>query len=89
VTRVAGLAVVVGLATSACLHDNLVDCGTLLCPVGNVCTAGGCDDADCYGRCTPLCQPGTPCDPAAPRCGDGLCGAVEDYAICPVDCPVP
>jgi hypothetical protein len=49
----------------------------------------GCDDPDCFGRCAPLCPPGGACDPAVPRCGDGQCGFVEDYLICPNDCPVP
>jgi hypothetical protein len=49
----------------------------------------GCADPDCWGRCTPLCPPGTTCDPTAPRCGDGVCGPVEDYLICPGDCPAP
>ena len=47
----------------------------------------GCDDPDCWWRCTPRCMPGTSCDPSAPRCGDGTCNAaIEDCAICPADC---
>lgn len=49
----------------------------------------GCADIDCYPRCSPLCPPGAACDPSEPRCGDGMCGAVEDYLICPDDCPGP
>jgi galactose oxidase-like protein len=49
----------------------------------------GCDDPDCWARCTPTCAPGETCDPAAPHCGDGTCSAVEDYVICPADCPAP
>jgi hypothetical protein len=49
----------------------------------------GCADPDCFGRCSPLCRPGETCDPALPRCGDGACSLVEDYLICPADCPAP
>jgi len=49
----------------------------------------GCSDPDCWGRCTPLCPPGATCPATAPRCGDGSCAAVEDYLLCPADCPVP
>lgn len=48
----------------------------------------GCADPDCWGRCDPLCIPGTPaCDASRPRCGDGACQALEDNAMCPTDCP--
>jgi cysteine-rich repeat protein len=46
----------------------------------------GCDDPDCWGRCAPLCPPGTTCDPAAAHCGDGACDPIEDALICPTDC---
>lgn len=46
----------------------------------------GCDDPDCWGRCTPLCPPGAACDPAAPHCGDGTCSVLEDHRLCPADC---
>jgi hypothetical protein len=59
----------------------------------------GCGDAthladpDCAGQCTPLCPPTTspvPCDPNAPRCGDGICNPLlESYLSCPVDCSRP
>ena len=49
----------------------------------------GCADPDCWSRCAPLCSPAAPCDPAAPRCGDGVCGPIEDYLICPGDCSTP
>ncbi len=49
----------------------------------------GCADPDCYGRCTPLCLPGTTCDPTDPHCGDGVCGPVEDHLLCPADCGAP
>jgi hypothetical protein len=52
-------------------------------------TLAGCADPDCFGKCFPLCPPGLSCDPLAPRCGDLTCGAVEDYRICPSDCPEP
>ena len=47
----------------------------------------GCADPDCWGRCTPLCPPGASCAPPSPHCGDGVCSAVEDYLLCPADCP--
>ncbi len=47
----------------------------------------GCDDPDCWARCTPRCPPGTTCDPASPQCGDSVCNpALETPALCPVDC---
>jgi hypothetical protein len=46
-----------------------------------------CDDPDCQGRCAPLCVPGlAACDPAWPRCGDGVCSAVESCRLCAEDC---
>ena len=46
----------------------------------------GCDDPDCWGRCTPTCPPFTSCVDG-PGCGDGACDVVlEDAALCPVDC---
>ena len=46
----------------------------------------GCADPDCWASCTPLCPPGTTCDPAWPRCGDGMCSGVEGCRLCPQDC---
>jgi hypothetical protein len=47
----------------------------------------GCADPDCWTVCTPLCPPGQPCDPAAPKCGDGVCNtALENCRNCPGDC---
>lgn len=47
----------------------------------------GCADPDCAALCTPLCGPGQACDPAAERCGDGVCnGALESCRMCPQDC---
>ena len=47
----------------------------------------GCDDPDCWARCTPRCPPGTTCDPSAPHCGDGVCNpALETPTLCPSDC---
>ncbi len=49
----------------------------------------GCDDADCWGYCTPTCPPGTICDSASPRCGDGTCNtSLETCRLCPQDCGV-
>jgi cysteine-rich repeat protein len=48
----------------------------------------GCADPDCAPRCQPLCvRP--PCATTGPRCGDATCSPVEDYLICPADCPTP
>jgi hypothetical protein len=51
----------------------------------------GCSDPDCWGRCDPLCPPGSDvtCDPARPRCGDGTCSVLEGHLLCPSDCPAP
>ena len=46
----------------------------------------GCADPDCWGRCTPACPPGSTCPDSAPRCGDGVCSAIEDARICDADC---
>jgi hypothetical protein len=47
----------------------------------------GCADPDCWGRCTPHCPPGAPCNTADPRCGDGQCNAMlESCRLCPSDC---
>jgi hypothetical protein len=47
----------------------------------------GCADPDCWGRCHPLCPPLQSCDPNTPHCGDGTCSVLEDYRLCPADCP--
>jgi cysteine-rich repeat protein len=49
----------------------------------------GCDDPDCWARCQPMCAPEEPCDATLPHCGDGSCSSIEDYVICPADCPAP
>jgi cysteine-rich repeat protein len=46
----------------------------------------GCDDPDCWLACSPFCAPHTSCDPAAPHCGDGMCGGAESCGLCPADC---
>lgn len=52
--------------------------------------AVGCDDADCWASCTPLCWPGLPACLGDARCGDGTCDASrETRASCPVDCTGP
>jgi hypothetical protein len=50
----------------------------------------GCADPDCFGACTPLCNPTImTCDPSWPHCGDGTCQAVETARLCPADCGAP
>jgi hypothetical protein len=48
----------------------------------------GCNDADCYSVCTPLCPPTAAAGtcPTTPRCGDGTCNPAEDCRSCPADC---
>jgi hypothetical protein len=46
----------------------------------------GCADPDCWSVCTPLCPPGATNCPSSPRCGDAVCGPIEDCDICPGDC---
>jgi cysteine-rich repeat protein len=46
----------------------------------------GCDDPDCWGRCTPDCPPATSCATGLPYCGDAQCAPIEDSLICPEDC---
>jgi cysteine-rich repeat protein len=47
----------------------------------------GCADPDCWPICAPTCAPGTTCDMAAPRCGDGTCSSErESCRTCPEDC---
>lgn len=49
----------------------------------------GCADPDCWPWCSPGCPPEAAsgsCDPAAPRCGDGTCSAIESCRVCPEDC---
>jgi hypothetical protein len=47
----------------------------------------GCADPDCWGYCTPFCMPGAACNPASPRCGDGVCNPdLETCRLCPQDC---
>jgi cysteine-rich repeat protein len=49
----------------------------------------GCDDPDCWDRCTPYCPPGAVCDQSLPHCGDNVCQPFEDWSICPGDCALP
>lgn len=51
--------------------------------------AVGCADPDCWPVCAPLCPPGAPCDPAAPRCGDGVCDAPRERCGSCGDCACP
>ncbi len=47
----------------------------------------GCADPDCFGICTPQCNPTImTCSPSWPHCGDGVCQPVEDKRLCPADC---
>ena len=47
----------------------------------------GCADVDCWATCAPFCPPSSAaCDPALPRCGDGVCDSPrESCGIC-ADC---
>lgn len=50
----------------------------------------GCDDRDCWARCTPLCEPHViigDCRLDQPRCGDGVCAPErENCRNCSQDC---
>jgi hypothetical protein len=47
----------------------------------------GCNDQDCLGYCDPLCASASLCTLVSrPRCGDGTCGPLETYRMCPADC---
>lgn len=48
----------------------------------------GCDDPDCWARCSPMCPPGAAsCPPDFPHCGDNTCNAaLENCRNCPGDC---
>lgn len=47
----------------------------------------GCDDPDCFGACSPLCNATfMTCDSSWPRCGDTFCNATESMRACPADC---
>ena len=49
-----------------------------------------CADVDCFGYCTPLCNPTImSCDLTLPHCGDGECQPVETKRLCPADCGAP
>lgn len=49
--------------------------------------ASGCEDSDCWSRCTPSCPPSAACDASEPRCGDGTCNPfTENCRICAADC---
>ncbi|CAN5829229.1 hypothetical protein BH11MYX3_BH11MYX3_02710 [soil metagenome] len=49
----------------------------------------GCDDPDCWSRCSPLCLPGLAVCPSGPTCGDGSCSQAESPLVCASDCGVP
>jgi cysteine-rich repeat protein len=46
----------------------------------------GCADDDCWEVCRPACVLGDSCDPAAARCGDGVCSTAETCRSCAADC---
>lgn len=47
----------------------------------------GCADPDCAGYCDPFCSAFDICaDATRPRCGDAICGALENRRLCPADC---
>lgn len=53
--------------------------------------AVGCADPDCFGICTPLCNPtllpaGQTCPQAGPRVGDSACNGDETARISTLDC---
>ncbi|HUS32999.1 MAG TPA: hypothetical protein VMZ53_31065 [Kofleriaceae bacterium] len=70
-----------GLAFAACAESPLVPCGDLVCPPGNVCTAGGCAAPADVEACVGLSD-GDPCRAATGgsgicqggACHTGLCG---------------
>jgi hypothetical protein len=50
----------------------------------------GCDDDDCYGICTPSCNPTLmTCTVSHRYCGDGACDPIENQRSCPGDCGAP
>lgn len=47
----------------------------------------GCDDPDCYARCSSACNPlRMSCEDGVAHCGDGTCDSAEDCSLCPTDC---
>jgi len=51
--------------------------------------AFGCEDPDCWSRCTPECPPGALCSASEMSCGDGLCNdfsSLETCRLCEEDC---
>jgi hypothetical protein len=49
----------------------------------------GCADDECWGVCAPVCNVSAQLGACSldPRCGDGVCEAVETCRDCPADCP--
>jgi cysteine-rich repeat protein len=82
---------VVACALAACVQSSLVPCGDLVCPVGDVCTAGGCASPADVAACDGLID-GTGCRSAAGgagtcqsgACRTGLCGngAIDVGEVC-------
>jgi cysteine-rich repeat protein len=66
------------LALSACIEDHLVPCGSLACPIGTVCTAGGCASPEAAGACAGKAEL-EPCTYASVdgTCFEGSCHSVE------------
>jgi hypothetical protein len=49
-----------------------------------------CADPDCFGMCTPQCNPILmTCSPTWPHCGDAVCQPIETTRLCPADCGPP
>src|SRR3954471_12372072 len=73
------LAWLIALALSACIESSLVPCGDELCPIGDVCTPGGCATPEAANVCIGHAD-GDGCDvPAIPFgvCRGGACYPVE------------
>lgn len=91
-------AVVLGSASVPRLRWRNASFADEVCVAGNDADLdgrAGCSDPDCFGRCTPTCIPNelpagavwpTDCPAGQPRCGDGICQAIESVASCPGDC---
>src|SRR5262245_55664741 len=85
------LLIVIACTFAGCVESELVTCRDLTCPLGNVCTAGGCALPADVVTCAGLAE-GTPCKAASGgdgscvggACQTGLCGngAVDPGEVC-------